>query len=164
MKGNPRVTRIQIVPPMEMNKQGIFLGVDPGTKNLGIAVLHTCNVVPECELFQVKLDRSDDPITRVIGIHQLLSRVISWLCFPMYACIEGASYADRYRQVELAEIRASAMLWCNRNGFNTKVVPPLTIRKDIFGNGKTKGRDIWKDIPPDTADALGCAYFSLWKM
>lgn len=160
MRGNPKVMRIQIVPPMEMNRKGIFMGIDPGTRNLGIAVLHTCNGNPECILFQVMMERSDDPITRTVGVGKLLSRCVNWFCFPMYACIEGASFGDRYRQVELAEVRAASMIWCDTHEFKTKVVPPLTIRKEIFGNARTKAREIWTGIPPDCADALGCAYFS----
>lgn len=77
-------------------------------------------------------------------------------------CIEGASFGDVYRQVELAEIRASAVLWSIEKFYPEDVflVPPSKIRKKVFGNGSIIGKDVWKkQLSPDAADALACAYY-----
>lgn len=147
---------------MKKNKKGMYLGIDPGTTHFGIAVIHTCDGDLGAELYQVEMERHNDPILRVQGLYYLLGQCVNWSCYPMYACIEGASYGDQYRQVELAEARTVAMMWCRIKNFNTSVKPPLAVRRYVFGNGKIKGRDIWKNIPPDCADALACAYWSLF--
>lgn len=145
---------------MEMNKDGFYLGFDPGTKNLSIAYLYKQRELQGSHLFQIELERSDDPVTRTIGIHDLLNDCIGWTYYPMYACIEGASFGDRYRQVELAEVRASAVVWCYQKEFTVKVIPPLVIRKKLFGNGMVKPQDVWTNVPPDCANALACAYYA----
>ena len=161
LRGMPKIQRIQIIPPIEFTKKGIFFGFDPGTTHMGIAVLDTCSGNPECTLFQVNLERSDDPVTRVITTGKILSYCVNWSCFPMYACIEGASFGDRYRQVELAEVRAAAMIWCERLEYKTRVIPPLVIRKELFGNGGIKADAVWTNVPADAANALACSYWAV---
>lgn len=146
---------------MEITKEGIFLGVDPGTTHLGFAVLDTCYSTQHCELFQIELERSSDPVTRMVGTGKLLSRCVNWYCSPSYACIEGASFGDRFRQVELAEVRTAVAIWAIDKEFITKIIPPLTVRANVFGNGRTKAQDVWTNIPSDAANALACAYFAM---
>ena len=145
---------------MEMNRYGIFLGYDPGTKHSAIALINSHITLTQVTLFQIDLERSDDPVARTIGVYELFNRCIQWLYSPMYACLEGASYGDRYRQVELAEVRAMAMLWCHQHNYETKVVSPLKIRKAVFGNGRVKAQDVWANIPQDAANALACACYA----
>ena len=158
-----RITKIKVELPIEVQHKGMFLGFDPGTTHLGIAVIDNCSLArtPDLTLFQIELQRSDDPVTRTIGIYKLLSHCVNWYCYPMYACIEGASFADRYRQVELAEVRSAAMIWCDFHEFKTKVIPPLVVRKEIFGNGRIKADQVWTNIPADAANSLACCYFSM---
>ncbi len=157
-----RITKITAKPPIEVTKKGMFLGYDPGTRNSGIAVIDNCTFRwPVIFLFQVELERSDDAITRTIGMKKLISHCVNWFCYPQFACIEGASFGDRYRQVELAEVRAAAVIWCYDHEFETKVVPPLVVRKEVFGNGRTKANEVWTNIPADAANALACAYWSV---
>lgn len=163
MRGMPKITKIKVRSMIEVTKKGMFLGYDPGTTHMGIAVIDNCTLrdTADITLFQIELERSDDPVTRTIGVGKLLSHCVNWYCYPMYACIEGASFGDKYRQVELAEVRAAAMIWCDNHEFKTKVMPPLVVRKEVFGNGRTKADAIWTNIPADSANALACAYFSM---
>lgn len=75
------------------------------------------------------------------------------------AIIEGASYGKLYRQVELEDVRAAAVMWFHRYGIKNYVIPPTSIRKQVFGHGRMKNP--WSNIPDDIAAALGCAYYSV---
>jgi Holliday junction resolvasome RuvABC endonuclease subunit len=135
--------------------QDMIFGVDPGTTHLGLAQLWQDRIF----LFEVEMNRKDNAPDRLRDIWSALTRCYSFMEAKNKIIIEGASYADRYRQVELAEVRATAIIWGIQNRMFVEVVAPNTIRKKVFGNGKIKGRDIWTSIPPDCADALGCALF-----
>ncbi len=156
-----RIMKIKAELPIEVTREGMFFGFDPGTTHIGIAVIDTCKGNHDLTLFQINLERSDDAITRTIGMKKLISHCVNWFCYPQFACIEGASFGDRYRQVELAEVRAAAVIWCYDHEFETRVVPPLVVRKEVFGNGRTKANEVWTNIPADAANALACAYFAV---
>ena len=131
-------------------------GIDPGTVNIGVAYVHpTPNVA--IMLYQIKLELADTTLGRIHAMQDALTRCSLLLELNAEAIIEGASFAARYRQVELAEVRAAAVMWFDRYNITAHVVPPTTIRKQVFGNGKTKNP--WKEIPDDVAAALGCAYY-----
>jgi len=150
-----------VIPPIDFEEKGIYLGFDPGTTHLGIAVLDTCSGNPECTLFQIDLKRSDDAVTRSDTTYRLLSLCVNWYCYPMYACIEGAAFSKAYRQAEMGEVRGAAIIWCKQHEFETRLGDPLVVRKEVFGNGRTKADQVWTNIPADAANALACAYFSM---
>jgi len=80
----------------------------------------------------------------------------------MFSVIEGASYGSAYRQAELAEVRALSAHWFFTHLSKVKVLAPSSIRKIVFGNGKTKAQEIWEcNIPNDALAALSCAYAAL---
>jgi Holliday junction resolvasome RuvABC endonuclease subunit len=135
------------------------LGFDPGTTNLGIAVIEP-EVNSHATLFQIKLVRRKDAIERMRGIQYLMWDCINWLSYKYKAVIEGASFGNPYRQVELAEVRATIALWCLDRG-ESMIIPPNTIRKAVFGNGKIKAHEVWENLPPDAAAALSCAYYAV---
>jgi hypothetical protein len=75
--------------------------------------------------------------------------------------IEGSSFSNNYRQTELAEVRASATLWAISHGMKPSIVPPLSIRKKVFGDAKLRAEVEWNLREyPNAASALACAYFS----
>jgi Holliday junction resolvasome RuvABC endonuclease subunit len=150
------IEQIEIVPPFEIPK-GEFIGLDPGTTNFGICILEN----NRCRTYKIKSLRDKNPVVRMVNTKNLLSYVINYFQFINYVCIEGASYGDIYRQVELAEIRAASVFWALEHKMEVKIAQPSEIRKRVFGNGTIKGKDIWKKyLSGDAADAVACAYFA----
>lgn len=161
IKEESKITLYKVSSPIQPTDFCLHLGVDPGTSNLGIAVVDATLGTPEVKLWQVEMKRLDNPVDRIQQVQSILSLCITKSYYSnMVAVIEGASYADRYRQVELAEQRASITLWCLKQGYKVQIIPPNTIRKNVFGNGRTKAQDVWTNIPADVANALACCYYS----
>lgn len=155
--------KIKIPLTMPINSYAMSVGIDPGSVNMGIAVIEGNLDDPYAILYQIKMERNPDPIERIKLAYEVMNSCIWWFSFPMLATIEGSAFSEHYRQTELAEIRASVALWCVQKGFQTKIVPPLTIRKKVFGNAKVLPTEIWQDLKdtPDACQALCCAYFPL---
>ena len=140
---------------------GTYIGIDPGTVHLGIAQVNQFKSMA----WEITLIRNPNPVIRILDMKDILQSVLymnnSYI--PTDATIEGASFADTYRQVELAEQRAATVIYL-KEMFSSiqeiRIVAPNSIRKKVFGNGKTKAQDVWKDIPPNAACALACALYS----
>ena len=157
------IQKIQMPLPIPINQFAMSVGVDPGTANMGIAVIEGYLNNPYAILYQIKMERNDDPIERMKLAQEIMNQCIFWYHSPMVATIEGSAYSEHYRQTELAEIRAAVALWCVQKGFTTKIVNPGTIRKAVLGNGKAKPHEVWTDLEkvPDAAQALCCAYLPM---
>lgn len=133
------------------------VGIDPGTVNLGICVF----LFRKISVYTIKLNRDKNPVNRMLNTKKILSYLIPYQEYDSKVCIEGASYGDVYRQVELAETRAACVFWGVDYGMDVKIAQPSEIRKAVFGNGTIKGKDVWKGIlSGDAADALVCAYYA----
>jgi len=141
--------------PMLTNR---YAGLDPGTTHIGLAQVDN-NFVRLCE---IKIPRDNTTGKRIEHIWSILTEHL--LDMKIFV-IEGASYGDRYRQVELQDIRCGATAWAmNRLGnIEIDIVPPSTIRKIVFGSAKIKNP--WKEqgIPDNAAAALGCALYPIAK-
>jgi Holliday junction resolvasome RuvABC endonuclease subunit len=144
---------------MDFPIQNMCLGIDPGTVNMGLAIIHQY-LYPFAELFQIKMERLPDAVDRIRNIQYLLDDYIHTFSFKPLAVIEGSSFGNAYRQVELAEIRASMVLWCLNKGMEVSIIPPQSIKKKVFGSAKIKAHEEWKDLEnyKDAAAALSCAY------
>jgi Holliday junction resolvasome RuvABC endonuclease subunit len=147
-----KIERIDIDIFDKMPK-GLVIGIDPGTVHLGICILWVTQVT----LYQVTLIRNDDPIQRIQDVQKVIAECIHAYPYTATVCIEGASFGDRYRQVELAEQRASIALWALNRSFDVRIVPPNTIRKKVFLSAKVKAHEVWDNLPQDCAAALSCA-------
>ena len=131
-----------------------YMGIDPGTACLGIAFLLPNE---QAVLYEFVIDRVLNPVSRMITAQEICQWV-DWSHFytPDAIVIEGASFGDTHRQVELAEQRAAMALYWSKNK-QVEIVPPMSIRKQAFGSAKTKAVDVWPDFPKDAAVALSCA-------
>jgi len=132
------------------------VGIDPGSRHWGLSIL---TPQQECLLFELEFVRGKDTNTRLYQLHQWLKgfNYLQSQEHSLKVVVEGASYADRYRQVELQDIRAGAVFWYSK----TEIVPPNTIRKIVFGSGKIKNP--WKEIgiPDNAAAALACGLYAV---
>lgn len=151
-----KVDHLKITPPLPIPK-GMFIGIDPGTVNLGICIF----MFNQVNVYKVKLNRDKNPVNRMLNTKHVLSFIVPYQEYGAKVCIEGASYGDIYRQAELAEIRAACVFWGIDHGMDVKIAQPSEIRKAVLGNGNMKGKEIWKGIlSGDAADALVCAYYA----
>lgn len=98
-----------------------------------------------------------DAVQRMLKIAETVKFVIVHFGYKPKLCIEGASYGDKYGQVELAEARASIVWALLPYCEEAKIVPPKKIRATVLGNGDLKSK--WKGLPHDTLAALNCAYW-----
>jgi Holliday junction resolvasome RuvABC endonuclease subunit len=134
------------------------IGIDPGTAKLGISIIHP----DEIDVFEIHMKRADTALIRMLNIQETLGMFIDDFITPVHLVVEGAAFAKGFRQVEMAEARASIILWANDMGFEVDMVSPGTIRKAVFGNGRCKASEFWKEeLPPNGADALACALYGL---
>lgn len=134
----------------------LIFALDPGTVNIGLAKVYKDTAT----IWEIHKKRETNPIERIQNIQYLLSDL--WGEVPYYQAkpllrIEGASYRG-FRQVELSQIRTSAANWGLQRGMEVEIIPPLTIRKRVFGNARIKAANVWTDLPLNAADALAIAY------
>lgn len=146
---------VRIDPPLPSNySEHVRFGVDPGTTKLGLAFLWR-NV---CHIYQVSIRRNSDPVERILLTQRIMSRCLNMFDFAPYMIIEGSSFTG-YRQTELAEVRAAAVLWGIPHGIKSQIIQPLSVRKKVFGSAKLRAEVEW-DLREysDAASALACAY------
>lgn len=148
------IDMLDIEQPFPNPSQHVLFGVDPGTTKLGLAWLWK----DWCHIYEVDIIRKDNPVERILLTQEILSECFHMFDYAPIMTIEGSSFVG-YRQTELAEIRASTVLWAIPHGIVPSIVPPLTIRKKVFGSAKMKAEQQWPELPPDAASALCCAYF-----
>lgn len=149
------ITDIKIEPPLPVTTEHVLFGVDPGTTKMGLAYIWR-NI---CHVYEIGITRSPNAVIRILLVHEILDKCFAMLDYAPLMTIEGSSYGNAYRQVELAEVRSSAVLWAIKYGVKPTLVPPLSIRKKVFGSAKLTAEFGWKELPPDAASALACAYF-----
>lgn len=152
--GTVKIIKIQILLDREYSNSTMF-GVDPGTVHLGLASIWKNNA----NIFEITMPRRTTAIDRLHSICKLMDECFGVFDADSLGVIEGASYGDRYRQVELAEIRMAATVWFERYSIYSIVVPPTTIRKQVMGGGKIKPETVWTELPSNAANALACAMY-----
>jgi len=170
---NWEVDKYTILPPIPISNIWRYGGSDPGTVNLGISWLYTTDDGKDrADLWQIRLERITDSVERIIFFNNLLYDLIpNILGGVRNMIIENAAYAKGFRQVELAEQRAIMAVWYRKEaGFRVRMVPPLSIRKVVFGSGKVKAHEAWQldgipknKQPNDALAALACAYYGMMK-
>jgi Holliday junction resolvasome RuvABC endonuclease subunit len=155
-KNEYSVTEVRIKPPFpNISDDHVRFGVDPGTTKLGLAFLWRSS----CHIYEVHIKRNPDPVVRILLTQEILQNCFTMFDYAPLMVIEGSSFANNYRQVELAEVRASAVLWAIPHGIVVRIIPPMSIRKRVFGNAKLRAEVEWdmRDYP-NAASALACAY------
>jgi len=157
------IQKIKIPLPLPITRFVMSVGCDPGSVNMGIAIIEGYLDNPYAVLYQIKMERNGDPIERMKLVQEVMSQCIFYYQEPMIATIEGSAFSKGFRQTELAEIRAAVALWLMGKGFPTAIVNPMTIRKKVLGSAKLKPHEVWTDLAkiPDAAQALCCACFPL---
>lgn len=159
LQSNEHSTIMEYVvePPLPITNDGMFIGYDPGTTRMGIATIWRKIVT----IYEVNTARDDDAVKRILKTQALLSQCIYLFDHNSIMVIEGSSFSKNFREAELAEVRASAVLWAIDHGATPSIIQPNSIRKRVLGNGKTKADEVWGEFAPDATSALACAYYGL---
>ena len=144
------------------NDYTTFVGIDPGTRNMGLAIFH--GVIGKA--FDIKVPKAEDRVISMQyiqeSVHYLLTEQWAdgaskgrWLVF-----IEDAAFGMKFGQVQLAESRAACMLYFAPLKAQIKIVAPARIRKVVFGDGRKKAQEVWK-ILPNAGAAVSCAIYGM---
>ena len=157
---NYSIIDLRIESPCINVSDHVLFGCDPGTTKFGLAYLWKSI----CHIYEIRIIRSSDPVVRILLTQEIMSNCFFMFDYAPLMVIEGSSFASNYRQVELAEVRAAAVLWAIQYGIKPSIVPPMSIRKQVFGSAKLRAEVEWdlREYPreyPNAASALACAYF-----
>jgi Holliday junction resolvasome RuvABC endonuclease subunit len=136
-----------------------FVGIDPGTRNMGIAIIHD----RIGKAFDILIPKAPDRVASMLMIQECIGYILNgwqdgiskgrWI-----VAVEDAAFGMKFGQVPLAESRAAAMLFFASKTQNVQIVAPMRVRKAVFGNGKIKAHDVW-EIAPNAGAALSLALF-----
>jgi len=156
--------------------RALFVGIDPGGVNSGIAMVaaHFGDPVWAVNLFQIKLPSNLNPVRRIDLTRESVGRCLQSAHFRpadyrqgIFTTVEYAAHGMPFGQVALAEARVGAIIAMQDLGFGDLVhivtVPPMTIRKEVFGSGLCVGHVVWKssEVQPDCLDGLANALFGI---
>lgn len=126
------------------------IGIDPG-RNFGIAEVGFGQIV----VTYGKLPKRPNAWDYGIDLFKYITEVYRHedLCTPI--TVEGASFGDQYGQTALAYIRMGIVIaWAELHNETVKVVPPASIRKQVFGSAKISGKELWPGVNHNAGDAL----------
>jgi len=146
--------------PFMLGLSGTIVGIDPGA-NFGISILGE-GMQPEVLNGEMPKGKHYEYGVRAYQMGQELYRVYHQRNpGPRISIIEGASYGDHFGQVGLAEIRFGFYLGLYASGADVTIVAPTSVRKTVFGSGKTQAMDVWASLNHNGADSLAIALYSL---
>jgi len=145
--------------PFMFGISGVVIGIDPG-RNFGISIFG--------EGMEPEVCHGTMPAGKHYEYGILAFRMGQDLCKrygdeAKIAIIEGASYGDKFGQVGLAEIRFGFYLGLYAAGADVTIVAPTSVRKTVFGSGKTQAMDIWTSLNHNASDSLAILLYSLMK-
>lgn len=133
------------------------IGCDPG-RNLGIATIFHGQLTT----YWATLPAQEKDF-EYFGYVQRF--ILDW--FPKknpakVAIIEGPSYASLYRQPMLEDIRLALLMSFRMLGKDVDYVAPQSVRKIVFGHGRTKAADVWYDLNGKAANGADAAAVALF--
>lgn len=151
---------------IDRDSPDLFIGYDPGSRHAGLSLISK-HIGEDAYSIELKYPAGNSALERVKIIEEHFKEIFSTYFYrPSYrpstmtAVIEGASHAEAYGQVELAEARIVVAKYLTEFDCksNIQILAPSSIRKKALGNGKLKGKEMWKDILGlNAADSLVCA-------
>jgi len=153
----------------------IILGIDPGSRNTGYAVLTEANgslVAKRCDT--ISMAQMDDHSDRLQYIFEQISKIIASFN-PTSCAVETPVYGvDPLAMLKLGRAQAAAMLAITNHGSPVTEYYPKQVKKSITGNGNASKKQVafmlrkTVDLPKeklsnDATDALAIAWCHLMK-
>jgi len=131
------------------------IGIDPGSRNFGMGIITDgalsayWGTIPKQEHSHLVFD-------------YIYDFIVNW--FPplhtsKVCCVEGASYSEHFGQINLEDARLAFVQGFKALGKEVILVPPLTARKVVMGNGRLKASDVWLQINGNAADGACLALY-----
>lgn len=154
--------------PLAKHNYAVGVGIDPG-RNFGIAVL-----APE----SLDLYYGQMPSGKYEDYGHMAYRMLyqDWMRVAspegaIVAVVEGPAFEMTHGQAGLAYIRFGFYLALRNAGYAVSIVPPMTVRKQVFGSGLTRPgarKDqksiVWPDLVEHAADALACGLYAIGEV
>lgn len=153
----------------------IILGIDPGSRNTGYAILTKKNgklVAMRCNV--LKMAHMDDHADRLQYIFDEISNIISSFN-PTSCAVETPVYGvDPLAMLKLGRAQAAAMLAITNNDIGVTEYYPKQVKKSITGNGNASKKQVAymlrkmvslpdENLSDDATDALAVAWCQLMK-
>ncbi len=139
------------------------VAVDPGV-NFGLCVVTKDSI----KIYDGHLLKQDSSLEYAWEAYNFIRSV---LVFPsefdvsenVIFILEGAAYHKTFGQVGLADVRAGFYMGARSmlGAGSIKIVPPMTVRKVVFGDGRYQPAEEWPTIHHNAADALSIALYGM---
>jgi crossover junction endodeoxyribonuclease RuvC len=155
--------------------QEIILGIDPGSRNTGYAILIENNsklLVQQCDV--LNMTHMDDHADRLQFIFEEISDIIKEFN-PTSCAVETPVYGvDPLAMLKLGRAQAAAMLAITNCDISVTEYYPKQVKKSITGNGNASKKQVAfmlrkmvslpdKKLSKDATDALAVAWCHLMK-
>ena len=155
----------------------IVLGIDPGSRRSGYAVLTTKNGRPKIiEVGVIDLTASLDLEDRLLELSVEMADIIKQHR-PTVAALEGVFSHGKFPHsaLILGHARGVCLLECRREHLPIATIAPAEMKRVIAGSGRATKAQVQRAVaawcglqkppePNDAADALGMALFQLRKL
>ena len=155
----------------------IVLGIDPGSRRSGYAVLTNKNHRPKViEVGVIDLTTSLELEDRLLELSNEIADIIKQHR-PTVAALEGVFSHGKFPRsaLILGHARGVCLLECRRNNLAITTVAPAEMKRVITGSGRATKAQVQRAVagwcglqkppePNDAADALGMALFQLRKL
>ena len=153
----------------------VILGIDPGSRNTGYAILTEENnklIALRCDV--LKMAHMDDHSDRLQFIFEEVSKIIASFN-PDTCAVETPIYGvDPLAMLKLGRAQAAAMLAITNHNIGVTEYYPKQVKKSITGNGNASKEQVafmlrkTVDLPDeklskDATDALAVAWCHLMK-
>lgn len=153
----------------------IILGIDPGSRNTGYAILTEKKgklVALRCDV--LKMASMDDHSDRLQYIFEEIGKIISSFN-PTSCAVETPIYGvDPLAMLKLGRAQAAAMLAITNKGVSVTEYYPKEVKKSITGNGNAAKKQVAfmlrkmvslpdEELSKDATDALAVAWCHLMK-
>lgn len=153
----------------------IILGIDPGSRTTGYAVLTEEDgklVAMRCDT--ISMAQMDDHSDRLQYIFENISKIIASFN-PTSCAVETPVYGvDPLAMLKLGRAQAAAMLAMTDNGISVTEYYPKQVKKSVTGNGNASKEQVAfmlrktvklpeEDLSNDATDALAVAWCHLMK-
>ncbi|HLR25046.1 MAG TPA: crossover junction endodeoxyribonuclease RuvC [Fodinibius sp.] len=153
----------------------IILGIDPGSRTTGYAVLTEAKgmlVAMRCDT--ISMAQMDDHSDRLQHIFEQISKIIASFN-PTSCAVETPVYGvDPLAMLKLGRAQAAAMLAITNHGSSVTEYYPKQVKKSITGNGNASKEQVAfmldktvklpdEKLSKDATDALAVAWCHLMK-
>lgn len=160
------ITTIQEEFPHFIIPRGdLCIGIDPGSRHMGVSIIPNPYIGFEACAIEILFPTSRNVISRLQNIDLTIKYIMRIYAKNGYldnsiTTIEGASYAKTYGQTNIAEARTAAAISMLAYKSVVQIIPPSSLNLKVFGNGRTNGKIVWKDVmKPNAADSLEFALY-----